>query len=374
MNGLVGFDAAALVYAIAAIICAGLLSFALTPAVRVLAFKINAIDTPRDGRRMHSHPIPRIGGLAIFIGFVTSMLIFCDFSNTVLSILIGGTILVALGVVDDVRALNPWLKLIVQIFVGFIPVMLGTRIEFITLFVGEPIGLGQYYLDIPITVLWVVGLTNAVNLIDGLDGLACGVSAICCLSVCAVTVLNSEWQFALITAILFGACIGFLPFNSNPAKIFMGDTGALFLGYTMAVLSISGLFKVHAAFSFLVPLSIFGLPLFDTLFAIARRLLRGKSPFSADRGHLHHRLMDMGFGQKHSVRILYAICGILGISAVMLSHPASYRAAIVVAAAVVIFIINFIVFRNPQLRIHTGFNDEAEMECEQSKRDEKSEE
>lgn len=365
-------DIPSLVYSVAAVICAGLLSFTLTPAVRVLAFKINAIDTPKDARRMHDHPIPRIGGLAIFIAFVFSTLIFCDFSPTMLSLLIGGSVLVVLGVVDDVKALNPWIKLIVQIFVGFIPVIFGVKIDFITLFGGDPIGLEQYYLDIPITVLWVVGLTNAINLIDGLDGLACGVSAICCLSVCAVTLINGEWQFALITAILFGACIGFLPFNSNPAKIFMGDTGALFLGYAMAVLSVSGLFKVHAALSFLVPLSVFGLPLFDTFFAIVRRLIHGKSPFTADRGHLHHRLMDMGFGQKHSVRILYAICGILGIAAVMLSHPDLYRALIVLFAAVMIFFINFVIFRNSSLRAHTGFNDNAE-ENGQTKEEEKSE-
>jgi UDP-GlcNAc:undecaprenyl-phosphate GlcNAc-1-phosphate transferase len=369
---MVTLEITALVYSIAAIICAGLLSFALTPAVRVLAFKINAVDTPKDGRRMHDHPIPRIGGLAIFIAFVVSMLIFCELSPTMLSLLVGGSILVVLGVVDDIKALNPWIKLIVQIFVGFIPVLFGVKIDFITLFGGAPIGLEQYHLDIPITVLWIVGLTNAVNLIDGLDGLACGVSAICCLSICAVTLINSEWQFALITAIMFGACIGFLPFNSNPAKIFMGDTGALFLGYTMAVLSVSGLFKIHAALSFLVPLSIFGLPIFDTFFAIVRRLIHGKSPFSADRGHLHHRLIDMGFGQKHSVRILYAICGILGIAAVMLSHPNLYRAAIVLLAAIIIFLINFVIFRNPQFRIHTGFNDEAEAN-KQNKEEDKNE-
>lgn len=345
-----------LVFALVAVLCAGLLSFSLTPAVRVLAFKINAIDVPRDSRRMHTHPIPRIGGLAIFLGFVITALLFCPLSPTLVSILLGGSALVALGVLDDIHSLRPWVKLLVQIAVSLIPVFLGIRIDFIGLFSETPLPLG--FLSLPLTVLWIVGLTNAVNLIDGLDGLACGVSAICCLSICAVTILNYEWQFALITAILFGACLGFLPFNSNPAKIFMGDTGSLFLGYTMSVLSVSGLFKVHTALSFLIPLSIFGLPLFDTLAAIVRRVAHGKSPFAADRGHLHHKLMDMGLGQKHSVRLLYAICGILGISAVMFSAPGLLRAGITVLVALAVFALNFIIFRSPALRAHSGYAEE----------------
>lgn len=344
------------VFALVAVLCAGLLSFALTPAVRVLAFRINAIDVPRDGRRMHDHPIPRIGGLAIFLGFVITTLLFCPLSATLASILLGGSALVALGVLDDIRSLRPWVKLLVQVAVSLIPVAFGIRIDFVGLFSDNPLPLGA--LSIPLTVLWIVGLTNAVNLIDGLDGLACGVSAICCMSITAVTILNFEWQFALITAVLFGACLGFLPFNSNPAKIFMGDTGSLFLGYTMSVLSVSGLFKVHTALSFVIPLSIFGLPLFDTLAAIIRRVAHGKSPFSADRSHLHHKLMDMGLGQKHSVRLLYAICGILGIAAVMFSAPGLLRAGIMVLVALAVFALNFIIFRCPSLRVHTGYADE----------------
>ena len=138
----------------------------------------------------------------------------------------------------------------------------------------------------------IVGLTNAINLIDGLDGLACGVSAICSFSLLTVMVLKGEYAVALMTAMVVGSCLGFLPFNSNPAKIFMGDTGALFLGYTMAVIAVSGIFKLHTVISFMIPLSIFGLPICDTAFAFIRRIAHGKSPFSADRGHLHHKLID----------------------------------------------------------------------------------
>jgi len=148
--------------------------------------------------------------------------------------------------------------------------------------------------------------------------------------------------------------VGFLPFNTNPAKIIMGDTGALFLGYTLSVLSIEGLFKVHAVMSFIIPFSIFGLPLFDTALAIIRRLLHGKSPFSADRGHLHHKLVDMGFGHKQTVRILYAISGVLGIAAVMLTDESLFSPGIIIAAAFVIYIIDFILIKNAKNRALTG--------------------
>ena len=263
----------------------------------------------------------------------------------------GGALLVFIGVLDDCFGLNAWLKLLVQITAAVIAISQGVVIEHINFF-GRHIGFG--YLSIPITMIWIVGLTNAINLIDGLDGLACGISAICSVSLFAVTLLFAEPEFALITAIIAGCCIGFLPFNANPAKIFMGDAGALFLGYAFAILSISGIFKLHAIISFVIPLSIFGLPLFDTTLAFTRRILKGKSPFSADRGHLHHKLVDMGFGHKQTVRILYAVCGILGISAILFTDRNLYKAGFVVIAALIVFIIVYALLKNPATRVLTG--------------------
>lgn len=340
-----------IIYILAAMVLAGLIAFTITPAVSVLAYRIGAIDVPRDNRRMHKKPVPRIGGLAIFAGVVISTLVFCDITPTLLAVYIGGFVIVAVGIIDDTFSINAWLKLAAQIGVALIAVSQGVVIEFINFF-GTYITLGAF--AIPLTVLWIVGLTNAINLIDGLDGLACGVSAICSTALLLVMLIKGEYVSAMMTAVLVGSCIGFLPFNSNPAKIFMGDTGAMFLGYTMAVISVSGVFKLHAVVSFIIPLSIFGLPLCDTAFAFIRRIIHGKSPFSADRGHLHHRLIDMGFNQKQSVRILYAICGILGATALLVTEEEIYKAAIVIVVGFAIFLVNFLIVRRSDERCKMG--------------------
>lgn len=345
-----------LIYGICAVLCAGLLAFALTPIVRVLAIKIKAIDVPTDGRRMHRKPIPRIGGLAIFLAFTITSVGFCRLDRELATILVGGCTLVLLGILDDVYRLNAFLKLAVQIVVALFAVSQGVTIDFIGIG-GRYIPFGAW--SVPITVLWIVGLTNAVNFIDGLDGLACGVSAISSISLFLVMLLSgSSGVHCLITAILAASCLGFLPFNTNPAKIFMGDTGALFLGYTLSVISVSGVFKIDMLLAFFVPLVIFGFPLADTAFAVIRRLAHGKSPFAPDRGHLHHRLMDMGFGQKQSVRILYALCAILGISAIMLTDESTLGGVLVLVAALIIFFVTFMILKNPKLRIHSGIYNE----------------
>ncbi len=340
-----------IIYSFCAVLCAVLLAFVLTPIVRVLAIKIRAIDVPTDNRRMHHKPIPRTGGLAIFLAFAVATLSFCKPDRDLVTILIGGGTLVMLGMLDDIYRLNAFLKLIVQIIVALFAVSQGITISFIGIG-GEYIPFGLW--SIPITVIWIVGLTNAVNFIDGLDGLACGVSAISSASLFLVMLLSgSSVAHCTITAILVGACVGFLPFNVNPAKIFMGDTGALFLGYALSILSIVGVFKTDMILAFFIPLSIFGLPLADTAIAIIRRIAHGKSPFEADRGHLHHKLIDMGFGQKQSVRILYAVCAMLGLSAVMLTNREWFGGVLVLIVALIAFIIIYHIMKTPHLRMHS---------------------
>ncbi len=347
-----------IIYSFCAVLCALLLAFALTPIVRVLAIKIKAIDIPTDNRRMHRKPIPRIGGLAIFLAFLIATLSFCKPDRDLLTILVGGGVLVLLGMLDDIYRLNAFVKLAVQILVALFAVSQGVTIDFIG-FGGDYIAFGMW--SVPITVLWIVGLTNAVNFIDGLDGLACGVSIISSVSLFLVMLLSGSSPIhCLITAILIGACLGFMPFNVNPAKIFMGDTGALFLGYTLSILSVVGVFKTDMVLAFFIPLSIFGLPLADTSFAILRRVAHHKSPFAPDRGHLHHRLIDLGFGQKQSVRLLYAVCAILGIAAVMLTREDWLGGAVILAAALIIFFIIYCILSNPKLRTHAGiYNEDA---------------
>ncbi|MBQ4561169.1 MAG: undecaprenyl/decaprenyl-phosphate alpha-N-acetylglucosaminyl 1-phosphate transferase [Clostridia bacterium] len=343
-----------LVYGIAAMICAFLIAFTSTPAVRVLAYKMGAIDIPTDNRRMHKKPVPRLGGLAIYLGFVLTTLIFSEVSPTLITIWLGGTAIVILGMLDDVLRLKAVIKLIVQIGVAGIAVWQGLTIERITV-AGQTIEFGS--LAIPITMLWIVGLTNAINLIDGLDGLSCGVSAISAISLLLVSlVLGENPATTVLIGILAGSCLGFLPFNTNPAKIFMGDTGALFLGYTLSVVSISGVLKMHTIVSFIIPLLIFAFPILDTAFAFTRRILHGKSPFSPDRGHLHHRLIDMGLNQKQVVAILYSLCAILGLSALMFTGDKLWRSGLIVVIGLVLLIVNFALLKNPNTREKTGID------------------
>lgn len=324
------------IFSVISFLTAALLSFASTPLVRIFAKRIGAVDVPRDSRRMHSQPIPRLGGLAIFMGFLFSVLLWGRIDSQMRGILLGAVIIVFLGVIDDIVPIPALVKLFVQIVAALIPVSGGVVIQVLSnpnVF-SDALYLNLGVLSVPVTVLWIVGITNAVNLIDGLDGLAVGVSSIATFSLFAVAVLVSEPYVAIVLAALAGACIGFMPYNLNPATIFMGDTGATFLGFILATVSIQGLFKFYAVVSFAVPFLILGLPIFDTLFAITRRLLSGKSPMTADRGHVHHRLMDMGFNQKQAVAILYVMSGILGLSAVVLTTSGEIKAMILILAVI----------------------------------------
>ena len=296
---------------------------------------MGAIDVPKDARRMHSKPIPRLGGLAIFLGFIISTLIFGNITLQVRGMLLGSVVvIVTLGVIDDIIPLRARLKFVVQILAALVAVFHGNIVDTISnpnIFSGQPyLQLG--ILAIPLTVIWIVAITNSVNLIDGLDGLAVGVSAISSVTLLVVAFLVSEGDIATLMAALAGACLGFLPYNRNPAKIFMGDTGATFLGYVLAVVSIQGLFKFYAIMSFAVPFLILGLPIFDTTFAFIRRIANGQNPMSADRSHMHHRLIDMGFSQKQAVAILYVISAILGLSAVVLTSSGEIKAMLFLLA------------------------------------------
>ncbi len=315
-------------------------SLASTPFVKVLAYKIGAIDVPKDARRVHDHPIPRLGGLAIFYGFLISILCFATVDTQLKGIIIGCLIIVAVGIVDDVKQLGAKVKFALQIVTALVVVFHGVTIKYISVpsFIVEGGILPLGVMSIPITIIWIVGVTNAVNLIDGLDGLAVGVSSIATFSLFFIAILTSEIQIAVMTAALAGACLGFLPYNFNPAKIFMGDTGSTFLGFMLSVICIQGLFKGYVIISFIVPFLILGLPIFDTGFAIVRRIWNKKPIMAPDRGHLHHRLMDMGFSQKQTVAILYVITSILAMSAVVVLEGGAYWAAVFVIA-IVLFVI-----------------------------------
>ncbi len=318
-------------------------AFATTPLAKKFAVKIGAIDVPKEGRRVHKEPTPLIGGLAIFLGFLSSLLAFGKIDAEIVGMLAGAVIMVVLGIFDDKYNLPAKFKFVIQIIAAIIPVALGAKIERIIFPFSEYTGITGIefgWLSYPITILWIVGLTNAVNLIDGLDGLAAGVSAIASFSVFCVALMQGEYGIAIVTAALVGSCFGFLPYNFNPASIFMGDTGSTFLGYVMAVVSVMGLFKIHAIISFAVPFIAFGIPIFDTSFAIFRRIKNHRPIMSPDREHLHHRLIDSGLSQKQAVLAIYAICVVLGAVAVM-----CFRNKIWALAIAMLGILGALVFR-----------------------------
>ena len=306
-------------------------SYVLTPYIKKLAFKIGAVDKP-DMRKVHKRIMPRLGGLAIYIAFVIGCLASMELTMDLVGILIGGTMITVLGVLDDVYQLPAKVKLLGQIAAACVLVLFDIRIEW----VNNPLG-GFFYLDmlsIPFTILWVISFTNVVNLIDGLDGLAAGVSAIASLTVILVAIQMGYFHVALLTAALAGAIIGFIRYNFNPATIFMGDTGSMFLGYMLAAISIYGAVKTATTIALIVPAIALGLPILDTAFAIMRRYVNGKPIFQPDKGHLHHRLLDTGMSHKEVVLFMYGITAILCIGAVLWAEMDGFYAALIIAVII----------------------------------------
>ncbi len=313
------------------LLLAFIVSFASTPLVKRFAERWGAVDIP-EKRKVHDHPIPRMGGLAIFLAFIISVLAFADITRQVQGILIGAVVIAVVGAIDDIVPLSPILKLTVQVIAAVIAVYYGVEIEILSnpnIFSDDPV-LNLGALSIPITILWIVATTNSVNLIDGLDGLAVGVSAISSITMIFIAIFVAEFNVVILMAALTGACFGFMPYNLNPAKIFMGDSGALLLGYILGTASIIGAFKFYALISFIVPFLVIGLPIMDTAFSFFRRILTGHNPMKPDRGHFHHRLLDMGFTQKQVVAVMYVISVILGMLAVMVATTGETRALLVV--------------------------------------------
>jgi len=299
-----------------------IIAYMATPFAKWVANKIGAIDVPKDDRRVHKTPIPRLGGLAIYIGTIISMVIFLPVDKTMISIMIGGTIILITGIIDDVKPMSAKLKLLAQIVAAGVLIAGDIKIDFVSNPFPFDKGDGIMYLkafSIPVTIFWVVGITNTLNLIDGLDGLAAGVAAIAAISLVFVASSLGYGTIMIMASIIAGAAFGFLPHNFNPAKIFMGDTGALFLGFILSVVAIEGVMKSVATIAIIVPILVLGLPIFDTTFAIFRRVKNKRPIMEADKGHLHHRLLAKGLSQKQTVLVLYTVSGALGVTAILLA-------------------------------------------------------
>lgn len=306
---------------------AAVVTLVLTPLVRIVALRLGLVDRP-GGRKVHLQPIPRLGGLAMFLGVGAALAAqvlgekylgwggaFVDSGHVtvrVVGVLLGMLVIFVVGIIDDLVTLSPGFKLAGQVVAAGIVVAAGLRIEF----VGDPLRGGLIMLgllSIPVTLVYIVGFTNVINLIDGLDGLAAGVSAIAAASLLVLALQGNRLDAAALALALIGACLGFLRYNFHPASIFMGDSGALFLGFTLAVISLMGVMKSTATIALAVPLLIIGVPIFDTGSAIVRRLLHSRPIQEADKGHIHHRLLGRGFDQRQTVLIIYVWCAALAV-------------------------------------------------------------
>lgn len=312
------------------LLLAALVAYCLTPLVKKLAMAVGAMDIP-DARKVHKFPIPRLGGLAIYQAFVIAVLAGVPFSKNLSGILVGGTFIVLLGILDDVFQLPAKVKLLGQILCSLVLVVFGIRMEWI----ANPFGMGDYiyfeYLSIPLTVFWVVAFTNVTNLIDGLDGLAAGVGAIASFTTGCLAAQAGYMETAMLSGALFGSILGFIRYNFNPATIFMGDTGSMFIGYTLAAISLDGVVKTAASISLIVPAIVMGVPILDTAFAIVRRYHNGRPIFQPDKGHIHHRLLALGMNQKQAVLFVYGITAILAVAAVLYAELNGIYAAILIA-------------------------------------------
>lgn len=313
-------------------------SVLLTPMVKKLAFRIGATDRPNK-RKVHQKIMPRLGGLAIFLSFLIGVIILHPYNIYSTAIMAGAAVIILTGVLDDMVELSAKYKLAGQLVAALLVVVWGgAQVEFINLPFGGKIEFG--FMSIPLTIVWIVGVTNAINLIDGLDGLAAGVSSIALITIAGMAVIMGNTYVAVIAALLLVSTLGFLIYNFYPAKIFMGDTGALFLGYMISVLALLG-FKNITVVSLIIPVIILGVPISDTFYAIIRRFLN-KQPLSApDKSHLHHCLLRMGYSHKQTVLIIYAIAAIFGLAALIFSQSTVWGS--IIFSVVLLFVIQLLV-------------------------------
>ena len=318
------------------LIVAFIAAILLTPLVKRLAFRLGAVDAP-NYRKVHARIMPRLGGLAIYCAFIIGFFFLkfmTDFkSDYAYAILIAATIIVITGIIDDMREISAKAKMLGQLAAACIVVFGGgIQMNFINLPFDGILNFG--WLAIPLTIVWIVGVTNAVNLIDGLDGLAAGVSTIALATLAVMAMIMGNGIVIAMASILAAATIGFLVFNFHPAKIFMGDTGALFLGFMISVLALLG-FKNVTVISFIIPIIILGVPISDTFFAIVRRLRQKKKWSDPDKSHLHHRLLDLGFSHRQTVLLIYAIAAVFGVVAIVFSMAKVWGAILLIAVLLV---------------------------------------
>lgn len=310
-----------------------LIALMITPLIKKLSIKIGAIDKPND-RKVHTEMMPRLGGLSIYFSFLIGVALFPPDMIDIWPIILGATAIVILGILDDIYSLSAKVKFLGQIGAALIPVLAGIQINYITVPNGEIIEFG--YLAIPITVFWIVAITNAINLIDGLDGLAAGVSSIALISISTLAFSLGNIVATFVALLILGSTLGFLVYNFYPAKIFMGDTGSLFLGYIISIIAILGFTKSATIFSLIIPIIVLAIPIIDTTFAIIRRLVNGKPLTAPDKYHLHHCLIRLGFTHRQSVIVIYLLSGLFSLAAIIFSRSTIWGSSVLIIALLVL--------------------------------------
>ncbi|HZK01986.1 MAG TPA: MraY family glycosyltransferase, partial [Anaerovoracaceae bacterium] len=311
------------------------ISFALTPIAIKIAPRIGALDVPKDDRRMHTKTMPRFGGIAIYIGSMTALIshVFNTIDERMIGIAIAATLILIMGVIDDIRGLSAKIKLGGQIICATILFASSVRISFISNPWGEGILEFPWVISFLVTVVWIVGITNTINLIDGLDGLAAGISFIATIVIAYIAFINRRYEICMAFIALSGSCLGFIPWNFHPAKIFMGDGGALYLGFMIASISVMSPMKSATVIATILPIFVLALPILDTALAIIRRVRSGRPIMEADKYHLHHQVLNVGMGHKRTVLTLYCISGIMGVAAILISRDLFIEAAFLIAIA-----------------------------------------
>lgn len=318
------------------LVAACAIAYLAMPYAIKMAHFLGAVDQP-DSRKVHNRSMPRLGGLGIFSAFIIITVLGVPLSQPVLGILLGGMIIFLVGMLDDVYQLSPGVKLLGQCCAAAIAIYCGVVVSFVTNPFDGQLNLG--WVGIPLTFLWIVGISNAINLIDGLDGLAAGVSGIAAATIGLVAYSQGQEAVFILAFILVASILGFLPYNFHPARTFMGDGGSNFLGFILGCLAVMGLTKTTAVISLFVPIVILGIPIFDTFFAIIRRINNRAPIFKPDKSHLHHRLMAIGLSHRGSVLIIYAISAGFGGMALVLNYVNRPKATLVLAVLLFVIIL-----------------------------------
>lgn len=308
-------------------------SLIITPLTIKFAKRIGIVDKPND-RKKHNGNIPLLGGVAVIVPVIIGLFYLQPQHYSMVAIIIGAIIIITIGLLDDIYSLKPLTKLIAQITAAVVVMSSGLMIEKLTVPLIGSVDLGVF--SYVITILWIVGITNAMNLIDGLDGLASGVAAIAFASIFVMAIGDGIEVVVFMSIVMLASLIGFLIFNFYPAKIFLGDVGSLFIGYSLSVISMLGLFKNVTVFSFIVPIIVLTIPIFDTIFAIVRRAINKQHIMTADRKHIHYVLLDLGFGHKNTVLLIYAFSAVFGAIAIIFTNATTIFALVIMLVMVTI--------------------------------------